>query len=109
MELLRIKITKDSKLELHVRDTDSMKYGEIPSPKRKGHKIANLEVNQPIRYKTNSKFECFGTRQAQRKYIEYDTILEYLGAVKSFDFSLEQPMAIEIVNAKVIDERNILK
>jgi hypothetical protein len=109
LELVEIKKSHDSSLELHLIGTEQRGFIAPPSPKRTSHKIANLEVNKAIRYQTNYKFDTTGTLKGQRLYSEHDWIIEYLGSVSNIDFSQEVNKKLSLKFSKVVNERKILK
>lgn len=109
LDILKIMCLKEHRFELHVKSTESLNLIEIPSPKRIGHKVANLDLREPVRYKTNYKFEGSGSRTAQRNYVEFDLIVVYSGIINSVEFGLKKPVLFELNRLKTIDERKILK
>jgi hypothetical protein len=109
IELLQIRFTESSMVELFVKNTYSPKYLETPRPFRFAHKISDLEPENPIRYRTNYKYESFGTRCSQRSYLEFDCVIEHLGSAEEIRFTTDKAQIVDLTHAKVIDERKILK
>lgn len=103
--------------ELRKTDNDSievwLKYSNtIGIPKRENHKIAELKVGKPIRFKINGKDDFTMTGRKQRTFSEFDYILEYIGTADKIEYKesnkIEMSKAIPVTDCKVIDERKIL-
>ena len=90
-----------------------LKYAEtIGIPKRESHKIADLKIGKPIRFKINGKDDFTMTGRKQRVFSEFDYTLEYLGRIDKIDYTelnkIETTKTIPITDCKIIDERKIL-
>ena len=103
--------------ELRKTDNDSieiwLKYSDtIGIPKRESHKIAELKVGKPIRFKINGKDDYTMTGRKQRTFSEFDYILEYIGTAYKIEYrelnKIEMTKTIPEADCKVIDERKIL-
>lgn len=103
--------------KLRKTDKDSievwLKYSDIIGmPKREDHKIAELKVGKPIRFKINGKDDFTMTGRKQRTFSEFDYILEYIGTANKIEYKelnkIETIKTIPVTDCKVIDERKIL-
>ncbi len=85
----------------------------IGIPARGNHKIAELKINKPVRYKLNGKSDFTMTGRKQRTFVEYDYLIEYLGQADKVVF--KDWKKIETIKIKpnkeykLVDERKILK
>lgn len=84
----------------------------IGVPERDNHKIAEVTLNKPVRYRLNGKSDSSGSSGAQRTYAEYDYLIEYVGQANKIVF--KELSKIETVKNipkeyKMVDERKILK
>ncbi len=95
----------------------SLNYSEnkfaIGIPERDDHKIAEIKLNKPVRYKLNGKSDFTMTGRKQRTFAEYDYLIEYLGQANKIVF--KDLKKIETIKNepnkeyKLVDERKILK
>jgi len=84
----------------------------IGVPERNDHKIAEIKMGQPIRYRLNGKSDFTMSGRKERSFVEYDFIFVYLGQAGSIVF--QDPKQLEITKSptkeyKLVDERKILK
>ncbi len=89
-----------------------LKYSpKIGVPKRESHKIAELKIGKPIRFKINGKDDHAMTGNRQRAFSEFDYIMEYLGTADKLEFKelnkMETCKKVPAKDCKVIDERKI--
>lgn len=113
-------ISKSCNFEIfEFRKTDNdtfevwLKYSDtIGSPKRENHKIAELKIGKPVRYKINGKDDFTLTGRKQRTFYEFDFLLEYIGKADKIEYKELNKIAITktlpVTNCKIIDERKIL-
>ena len=110
-EIFRIKKNKSGSFNIHL--SYSANEFHIGIPKRDDHKIAELKLHKPIRYKVNGKSDFAMTGRKQRTFVEYDYIFEYLGQADKIEFrdlsKIEKTKIIPTNNYKLIDERKVLK
>ncbi len=110
-EIFKIEKNKSGTFDLHLNYTANEFH--IGIPKRDDHKIAELKLHKPIRYKVNGKSDFTMTGRKQRTFVEYDYIIEYLGQADKIEFrdlnKIEKTKTIPIDNYKLVDERKILK
>ena len=94
-----------------------LNYSENPLaigvPERDDHKIAEIKLNKPVRYKLNGKSDFTMTGRKQRTFAEYDYLIEYVGQADKIVFKDFKKMET-IRNKpkkeyKLVDERKILK
>ncbi len=84
----------------------------IGIPERDNHKIAELKINKPVRYKLNGKSDFTMTGRKQRTFVEYDYLIEYLGQADKVVFKDWKSMKTNKIKPKqykLVDERKILK
>jgi len=110
-EIFKIGKNKSGTFDLHLNY--SANEFHIGIPKRDDHKLAELKLHKPIRYKVNGKSDFTMTGRKQRTFIEYDYIFEYLGQADKMEFKdlnkIEKTKSIPYDNYKLVDERKILK
>jgi len=85
----------------------------IGIPKRENHKIGELKLEHPIRYKINGKSDFTFSGRKQRTYYEYDYILEWVGSAKEIKFlapsQIKRIKRLPLSTCKLIDERKMLR
>lgn len=85
----------------------------IGIPERNDHKIAEIKLNKPVRFKFNGKSDFTMTGRKQRTFAEYDYLIEYLGQADNILFKdfkkLETIRKTPGKEYKLVDERKILK
>ena len=85
----------------------------IGVPGRDDHKIAEIKLNKPVRYRLNGKSDFTMTGRKQRTFAEYDYLIEYSGQADKIVFKdLKKIETIKIKpnkEYKLVDERKILK
>ena len=85
----------------------------IGVPSRADHKIGELKLHKPIRYRLNGKSDFTLTGRKQRTFVEYDYLFEYLGQADTIEFmelnKIKKTKSIPIDNCKLVDERKLLK
>jgi len=110
-EIFRIGKNESGTFDLYLNYSSNEFH--IGIPKRDDHKIAELKLNQPIRYKVNGKSDFTMTGRKQRTFIEYDYIFEYLGKADRMEFKdlnkIEMIKSMPDNKYKLVDERKILK
>ena len=110
-EIFKIGRNNSGTFDLHLNY--SANEFHIGIPKRDDHKIAELKLNKPIRYKVNGKSDFTMTGRKQRTFVEYDYIFEYLGQADKIEFrdlnKIGKTKTIPTDNYKLVDERKILK
>lgn len=106
-EIFEFKKTNVDSIEVWLKYSDT-----IGIPKRENHKIAELKIGKPIRFKINGKDDFTMSGRKQRTFSEFDYILEYLGTADKIEYKelnkIETTKTIPVANCKVIDERKIL-
>lgn len=106
-ELFNFRKTENDSIEVWLKYSDT-----IGLPKRENHKIAELKVGKPIRFKINGKEDFTMTGRKQRTFTEFDYILEYTGTADKIVYKelnkIETTKTIPEADCKVIDERKIL-
>jgi hypothetical protein len=107
-EIFSISKNTESYFELSL----SYNHFSIGEPKRENHKICNLKLNSPIRYRINGKSDFTMSGGKERTYYEYDYIIEFVGSVKKVEFlelnKIKVQKEIPLENCKLIDERKVL-
>jgi hypothetical protein len=87
---------------------DYSRHTSIGIPKRADHKIAELKLNTPIRYRINGKSDY-----KQRTFNEYDYLIVYLGQAEKVEFrplnEIGTMKELPLANCKQVDERKVLK
>lgn len=110
-EIFKIGRNKSGTFDLHLNYSANKFH--IGTPEREDHKIAELKLNKPIRYKVNGKSDFTMSGRKQRTFVEYDYIFEYLGQADNLEFrdlnKIEKTKSIPTENYKLVDERKILK
>ena len=110
-EIFKIEKNESGTFDLHLNY--SANEFHIGIPKRDDHKIAELKLGKPIRYKVNGKSDFTMTGRKQRTFVEYDYIFEYLGQADKMEFrdlnKIGKTKSIPTDNYKLVDERKILK
>lgn len=92
----------------------SMIYNQlsIGIPERKSHKICDLKLKHPVRYKINGKSDFTMTGRKQRTFYEYDYVIEWIGQADKIIFQelnkIKKTKEIHLDKCKLIDERKIL-
>ncbi len=93
-----------------------LNYSENPLaigvPERDDHKIAEIKLNKPVRYKLNGKSDFTMTGRKQRTFAEYDYLIEYVGQADKIvfkDWNKMETSKIKPKEYKLVDERKILK
>lgn len=106
-EIFELKRTDNDCIEVWLNYSDT-----IGIPKRESHKIAELKVGKPIRFKINGKDDFTMSGRKQRTFSEFDYILEYLGTADKIEYKelnkIETTKTVLVKECKVIDERKIL-
>ncbi|MCF8232766.1 MAG: hypothetical protein K9J27_11310 [Bacteroidales bacterium] len=106
-EIFDMRKTHNDSIEVWLKYSDT-----IGIPKRENHKIAELKVGKPIRFKINGKADFTLTGRKQRTFSEFDYILEYIGTGDKIEYKelnkIETSKTIPVTDCKVIDERKIL-
>jgi hypothetical protein len=106
-EIFEFKKPNNDTIEVWLKYSDT-----IGIPKRESHKIAELKIGKPIRYKINGKDDFTMTGRKQRTFSEFDYILEYIGKADKIEYKalnkIETLKNIPATDCKVIDERKIL-
>jgi hypothetical protein len=106
-EIFEFKKTLEQSIEVWLKYTDS-----IGIPKRENHKIAELRIGKPIRFKINGKDDFTMTGRKQRTFSEFDYFLEYLGTADKIQYKalnkIATSKAVPLSNCKLIDERKII-
>jgi len=102
-ELFSIERNGSGDFELYLR------YGlnqfSIGEPKRDDHKLYNLEKGKPIEITINGKSDSTLTSGAERIYIEYDFIIEYMGEVNKVNFVALSNVGTERTIPTLIDKK----
>ena len=93
-----------------------LNYSENPLaigvPERDDHKIAEIKLNKPVRYKLNGKSDFTMTGRKQRTFVEYDYLIEFVGQADKIvfkDWNKMETSKIKPKEYKLVDERKILK
>lgn len=106
-EIFQLKKMDNDCIELWLNYSDV-----IGIPKRESHKIAELKVGKPIKFKINGKHDFTMSRGKQRTFSEFDFVLEYVGKADKIEYKelnkIETTKTIPISDCKVIDERKML-
>lgn len=110
-EIFKIKENKSNNFDLSLNYSANESY--IGIPKRDDHKIAELKLHRPIRYRLNGKSDFTMTGRKQRTFLEYDYIFEYLGQADKIEYKdlnkIEKTKTIPTDIYKLVDERKLLK
>ncbi len=109
-EIFKICKKQDDNYDLYINYVaNSMVIGE---PARENHKICELKMNQPIRYKINGKSDFTMSGRKERCFYEFDYIIELIEKVEHIEFlalnKIQKEKKIPLRNCKLIDERKIL-
>jgi hypothetical protein len=106
-EIFEFRKTLNDSIEVWLKYSDT-----IGIPKRESHKIAELKIGKPIRFKINGKDDFTMTGRKQRTFSEFDYIIEYLGTADKIEYKelnkIETSKNVPAKDCKVIDERKIL-
>lgn len=106
LEIFKIEKSQPDSFNLYL-NFEANKHS-IGIPKRDNHKIAELKLNQSVRYRVNGKSDY-----KQRTFSEYDYIIEYTGRAEKIVFKDWNKIAItkRVTDKeyKLVDERKILK
>ena len=85
----------------------------IGIPIRENHILCSLTKYHPIRIQTNGKSDFTYSGRQERFFTEFDYILEWIDSVKKIEFRHIPKNSIvkriNLKNAKLIDERKLLK
>lgn len=110
-EIFKIEKNNSGNFDLHLNYSANKFY--IGSPNRNDHKIAELKLHKPVRYKMNGKSDFTMTGRKQRTFVVYDYIFEYLGQAEKIEFKdlnkIIQTKTVPTDYYKIVDERKILK
>ena len=110
-EIFRIEKKQPDAFNLYLNYTGN-KFA-IGIPERNDHKIAEITLNKPVRYKLNGKSDFTMTGRKQRTFAEYDYLIEYVGQANKIVY--KDFKKIETIRNKpnreykFVDERKILK
>ena len=89
--------------------TNSVKIG---IPARENHKICDLKMSKPIRYRINGKSDFTMSGRKERTFYEFDYIIEWLGTAGRIEFcelnKINKLKSIPRGSSKLIDERRML-
>lgn len=106
-EIFEFRKTDGECFEVWLKYTDAIGF-----PKRENHKIAELKIGKPIRFKINGKSDFTMTGRKQRTFSEFDYIIEYVGTADKIQYKelnkIETSKAVPVTDCKLIDERKIL-
>lgn len=109
-EIFKIEKSNSDTFDIHLNY--SANDYQIGIPKRDDHKIAELKLNNPIRYRVNGKSDFTMSGRKQRTFVEFDYIFEYLGQADNVEFKdlnkIEKVKQIPSDRCKQVDERKVL-
>jgi hypothetical protein len=110
-EIFKLEKNSENNFNLYLEYTANK--SSIGLPDRNNHRIAELRLHQPIRYRINGKADFTLTGRKQRTFNEFDYIIEFLGHAEKIEFIELNPLhnskTIPNANCKIINERKILK
>ena len=106
---LKVRRIRDSFFEINTSSSKDLSPIEIALPKRPAHKVSEIKPDKTIRYRTNYKYDTWGTKRGQRSFLEQDYIIQHLGFVNEINFSLNEKTKVKLKVDKLVDERKILK
>jgi len=110
-ELFKILKSQGDNIELFLDYNSNSSIIGIPA--RENHKVCELKINKPIRYKINGKSDFTMTGRMERSFYEFDYIFELKGCIEKIKYlelnKIQTNKSIPINNCKLIDERKILK
>lgn len=106
---LRIKRIRDSFFEINTIPSQELSLIEISQPNRSAHKISEIKPGKTIRYRTNHKYDTWGTTRGQRSFLKQDYIVQHLGFVNEINFSLNEKNKVNLKIDKLVNERKLLK
>ncbi len=85
----------------------------IGIPKRENHKIGELKISRPIRYKINGKSDFTFSGRKQRTFYEFEYILDWIGCAEEINFQelnqIKRSKKLPLTTCKLIEERKILR
>ncbi len=110
-EIFRIEKNSETVFSIYLKYSANKIH--IGLPERDNHKVAELKLHKPIRYRINGKSDFTMSGRQQRTFVEYDYVFDYLGRADKLEVktlnNIAMLKAIPFEKCKLVDERNILR